>query len=195
DQRVWERLKVDTPLLPANRILCLAPFRGTLALGKVQIVMLSEAEVRVLPQSTAAAPAIEVLQGRILLPAQPPGSLRVGFGDRTVNVDESETSSAALERSTRLDYGRIITPAPALAIYSTNGEVPVSVDKKPETLAALDVLTVDAAGAKKTTEEALPSWANDPEASKRELQTKEQFARLFHPDRPILAEIVVASED
>jgi hypothetical protein len=195
DQRVWERLKGQTPLVPSNRLLCLAPFRATLTLGNVQIVLPGESEIRILPQSTTAAPALELMQGRLLVPPQPAGSLRVGFSDRTVTVETSESSGTALERSARVDYGRIITPAPALLIYGTKGEATVSIDKKQESLPALDVLALDGAGSKRTTEEALPSWATDPEPSPHELQLRDQFARLFHPDRPILAEIVVASED
>jgi hypothetical protein len=195
DQRVWERLKGPTALLPSNRILCLAPFRGTVTLGKVQIVLLGESEFRILPQSTAVAPAIELTQGRLLLPPQTPGSLRLGFSDKIVRVEASENSSMAAERSARLDYGRIIAPTAALVILCTKGELAVSVDKKPESLAALDVLALEGGGYKRTTEEALPSWAAASEASPREIEIRDQFSRLIHPDRPVLAEIVVASED
>jgi hypothetical protein len=195
DQRTWERLKGQTPLFPSNRILCLAPFRAPLSIGKVRIVLLDESEVRISPQSTVAAAAVELMQGRILVPAQPPGSLRVGFTDRTLTVEASENSSTALERAARLDYGRIITPTPALLIYCTKGEASVSFDRKQESLPALDILTLDASGAKRTSEESLPAWASDAEASPHELQIRDHFARLFHPDRPVLAEIVVASED
>jgi len=195
DQRMWERLKGPTPLAPSNRILCLAPFRATVTLGKVQIVLVGESEIRILPQSTGAAPALELMQGRLLLPQQPPGSLRLGFSERTVTVEASENSSMALERSSRRDYGQIRTPTPALVISCTKGELSVSFDKKQESLAALDVLSLDAGGAKRTTQEALPSWASDAEPSPQELQIRDRFARLIHPDRPVLAEIVVASED
>jgi hypothetical protein len=195
DQRVWERLKGQTPLVPSNRLLCLAPFRAMITLGKVSIVLLGESELSVLPQSTAASPAVELVQGRLLLPPQPPGSLRVAFLDRTVAVEASETSSTALERSSRLDYGRIITPSPALLVHCTKGEASVSFDKKRETLPALDVVTLDASGARRTSEETPPSWASDAEPSPHELQIREHFARLFHPDRPVLAEIVAAIDD
>jgi hypothetical protein len=195
DQRLWERLKGQTPLFPSNRLLCLAPFRATLALGKAQIVLPGESEIRILPQSTAALPALELLQGRLNLPPQPRGSVLVSFADRAVNIETSEASATALERSARLDYGRIITRAPALLIYCTKGEATVSVDKKRELLPALDVLALDAAGTKRNTLEALPSWTEGGEPSPRELQIRDQFARAFHPNRPILADIVVASED
>jgi len=195
DQRIWERLKGATPLVPSNRLLCLAPCRATVTLGKMQIVLVGESEVRILPQSTVAAPALELMQGRILLPPQAPGSLKVGFSERTVTLESSLTSGAALERSARRDYGRIMTPTPALVIYCTKGELSVSSDKKQESLAVLDVLAVDAGGARRTTEEVLPSWASDAEPSPHELQIRDHFTRLIHPDRPVLAEIVVASED
>jgi len=195
DQRVWERLKGPTPLAPSDRLLCLAPFRATVTLGKVQVVLVGESEIRILPQSTAAAPALELMQGRLLVPQQPAGSLKLGFADRTVTVEASENSSMALERSARRDYGRIITPTPALVITCAKGELSVSVDKKQESLAALDVLILDAGGVKRTTEEALPSWATDADPSPQELRLRDQFTRLIHPDRPVLAEIVVASED
>jgi len=195
DQRTWERLKGATPVAPSNRLLCLAPSRATVTLGKVQIVLVGESEIRILPQSTVAAPALELLQGRILLPQQPPGSLKVGFSERTVTLEASLSSSAALERSARRDYGRIMTPTPALVILCTKGELSVSFDKKQESVAALDVLALDAGGVRRITEDKLPAWATDAEPSPHELQLRDQFTRMIHPDRPVVADLVVASED
>jgi len=195
DQRIWERLKGATPLVPSNRLLCLAPCRAAVTLGKVQIVLVGESEIRILPQSTVAAPALELMQGRILLPQQPPGSLKVGFSERTVTVEASLSSSAALERSARRDYGRIMTPTPALVIFCTKGELSVSFDKKQESVAALDVLALDAGGVRRITEDKLPAWATDAELSPHELQLRDQFTRLIHPDRPVLAEIVQVATD
>jgi len=195
DQRGWERLTGATALAPSNRLLCLAPFRAAVMIGKVQIVMVGESEVRILPQSTAAAPAIELAQGRLLLPQQPAGSLTVGHSERTITLDASPSSSVALERVVRRDYGRIMNPTPALVIYCTKGEPSVSVEKKPESLAVLDVLALDAGGAKRTTAEALPTWASEAEPSPQELQIRDHFARLIHPNRPVLAEIVAAVDN
>ena len=90
--RAWERLAGTTPLATSNRLLCLAPFRTTIAVGKVQIVLVGESEARILPQSTVAAPAIELVQGRILLPQQPPGSLTVGYSGRNVTLELSPST-------------------------------------------------------------------------------------------------------
>ena len=195
DQRTWERLTGPTPLATSSRILCLAPFRAQIVVGKVQIVLIGESEVRILPESTVAAPALELVQGRLLLPHQPTGSLAVGYSNRTVTLEASPNSSVALERVVRRDYGRIMTPTPALVIYCIKGEPSVTIDKKPESLAALDVLALDGGGAKRSTEEALPAWASDAEPSRQELELRDHFARLIHPNRPVLAEIVAAVED
>jgi hypothetical protein len=80
-------------------------------------------------------------------------------------------------------------------IYCTKGELSVSLENKQESLATLDVLTLGAGGPRRTTAGALPSWASDADPSPHEIQIRESFARLFHPGRPVLAEIVVASED
>src|ERR1039458_8507566 len=64
-----------------------------------------------------------------------------------------------------------------------------------ESLSPLETLTVDRTGVKHSTEEALPSWASEAGPSPRELQARDQFARVFHPGRPVLTEIVAASED
>src|SRR5206468_878356 len=110
-----------TPLAASSRILCLSPFRATIVVGKVQILLIGESDVRILPQSTVAAPAIELVQGRLLLPQQPTGSLAVAYSNRTVTLETSPNSSIALERVVRQDYGRIMTPPPALVIYCIKG--------------------------------------------------------------------------
>ena len=55
---------------------------------------------------------------------------------------------------------------------------------------------IDTAGRVKRTEiDAPPSWATETEPSPHELQVRDQFIRMFHPGRPVLTEIVAASED
>ena len=58
------------------------------------------------------------------------------------------------------------------------------------------VVTVDSTGKlKRTTLDSLPSWSTETEPSAAELQLRAQFVKMFHPGRPVLAEIVAASED
>ena len=66
DRREWERLTGPTPLSAGNRLLCLIPSRAAITIGKSQLVMVGESEIRVLPQSTDQAPAVELVQGRLL---------------------------------------------------------------------------------------------------------------------------------
>ena len=195
DQREWERLTAPTPLAASTRLLCLAPSRATIAIGKTQVVMVGESEIRILPQSSDAAPALELIQGRLLFHPDAPGSLKVGLSDRIITLNMPQNGAVALERPARWVYGRLVSPVPPLVVYGISGDVSVSADNKPWTISPLDILAVDRTGARQGTEEALPAWASETEPSPRELKARDQFARAFHPGRPVLTEIVAASED
>ena len=67
DTREWERLTGPTPLAASTRLLCLYPSKATITIGKTQVVMVGECEIRILPQSTDLAPAIELAQGWLLV--------------------------------------------------------------------------------------------------------------------------------
>ena len=72
----------------------------------------------------------------------------------------------------------------------------LSAGQKQESLTASDVVVIDTAGAvKRTAIDSPPSWATETEPSPQELQLRDQFIRMFHPGRPVLTEIVAASED
>ena len=189
------RLAEPTPVALNNRLLCLVPFRAMLTLGKTQITMLGGTEIRILPQSTDEVPAIELVQGRVLLRKHPAGSVKVGVSDRVVSLELPADSGAALERLVRLDYGRILTPSPPLVIYCTTGELSVSIDQKQETLTASDALSISSGGIKRGNEDTSPPWATDAEPPADERTTREKFAKMFHSGRPVLTEIVTASED
>jgi hypothetical protein len=195
DQREWVRLPASGPVAASSRLLCLDPFQATLTIGKMPFLMLGGTEVRILPQSTEAVPAIELIQGRLLLLTHPVGLVKVGLGERVVNLEAAADVGIALERLVRLEYGRILTPNPPLVIYCTKGELTATIDRKQETLTAVDALAISVGGVKRTSEESAPSWATGAPPSAGELKSREQFARMFHPNRPILAEIAQASED
>ena len=59
----------------------------------------------------------------------------------------------------------------------------------------LEVLTIDRTGVKRSTEEVPPLWANDSWPSPAEIRARDAFAKIFHPGRPVLAEIVAALEE
>jgi len=196
DQREWVRLTGPTAVSRTDRLLCLSPFRATLTLGKVPSVLLGETEVRILSQSTDKVPAIELTLGRLLLRHPPSGSLKVGFSGRTVTLEVSPASSVVLERTERRVYGSKVSQSPPLVVYCTEGDVAVNGDGKQESLTASDAVVIDAAGGvKQTAIDTPPAWATDADPSPQELQIREKFVRMFHPGRPVLTEIVAASDD
>jgi hypothetical protein len=196
DQREWDRLVGSTSVSKSDRLLCLTPFRAPITLGKIPIVLTGETEVRILSRSSEKVPAIELIQGRLLLRDPPSASLKVGFSDRSVTLELTPSSRVVLERTDRREYGQTVSQAPPLVVYCTAGEVPLTADLKHETLTASDVVVIDTAGGvKRTAIDTPPAWATDAEPSPREVQLRDQFLRMFHPNRPVLTEIVAASED
>jgi len=195
-QREWERLTEATPLDRPDRLLCLAPFRASITLGKTRMTLVGETEVRILSLPSDPVPALELVQGRLLVRQSASGNLKVVVSDRTASLEIPTESSLALERMEVRTYGQPITRTPPLAIFCIQGDVSLTVDQKPEPLKALEVAVVDTAGqVKRSTPDSLPGWVTQTELSPYELQLRDQFLPLFHPGRPVLAEIVVATED
>ena len=195
ERREWERLTAPTPLAAGSRLLCLIPSRAVITIGKSQLVMVGESEIRFLPQSTEQAPAVELMQGRLLVRPESSGSLKVGLGDRLVTLDIPQNGSAVLERPARWVYGRMVSPQPPLVIFSAAGDITVSSGNKDQTLSAPEGLSVDRAGVKRLENDALPPWANEASPSPDEVKARDQFAKVFHAGRPILTEVVAAVED
>jgi hypothetical protein len=196
DQREWERLIGPTPVSRTDRLLCLSPFRANVTLGKVVFVMVGETELRVHPQSSDKQPAVELIQGRLLVRNPPSGSFKVSFAERLVTLDASSSSSVVLERLDRREYGRSVTQVPPLVVYCTHGEIALFAGAKQESLTASDAVVIDSAGnVKRTAIDAPPSWAVEAEPSPPELQVREKFVKIFHPGRPVLTEIVTATTD
>jgi hypothetical protein len=196
DQREWERLTAPTPVSRSDRLLCLSPFRATVTLGNIPLMLVGETEIRILSQSSDKVPAFDLIHGRILVRNAPPGSLKVGVSDRSVTLDVSPACTVVLERTDHREYGRTVGQPPDLVVYCTQGEAGLSTGAKHETLTTSDAVVVDTAGGLKRTEiDAPPSWAIEAEPSAHELQMRDHFIRMFHPGRPVLTEIVAASED
>jgi hypothetical protein len=140
-------------------------------------------------------PALELIQGRLLLLKHAACTLKIGLPDRVVTLDVPAETGVGLERRVRWDYGRILTPSPPLVIYCTKGELTATIDQKQESLTAVDALSISAGGVKRTNEESVPAWVTDAEPSAQELKVREQFARMFHPGQPVLKDIVQAIDD
>jgi hypothetical protein len=196
DEREWVRLIGSTALGRTDRLLCLSPFRAKLFLGKVPVELVAETEVRVLSQSSDPVPAIELVQGRLLLRNCPTGPLKVGFSDRSVTAELTPSAGVVFERTDRREYGEPVSRVPSLYVYCTQGELALTVGQKQESLTASDVVVIDSAGGvSRMAIDSPPPWASESGPSSLELKLRDQFIRVFHPGRPILTEIVAASED
>jgi hypothetical protein len=196
EKREWERLTAATPLIRPDRLLCLNPFRVPITLGKVRMTLVGETEVRILSLSSDAVPALELVQGRLLIRQPAPGPLRVMFSNRSITLDLAADDSLALERAEGRPYGQPITRTPPLAIYCIQGDLAFTIDQKRESLKSSSIAVVDSAGQiKRSAPDSLPRWLTQPEPSPYLLQVRDQFLRLFHPGRPVLLDVVVATED
>jgi hypothetical protein len=196
DDREWLRLNGPTPLSRSDRLLCLAPFRALISIGTLQFTMLGETEIRLLTQSSDKVPAIELLQGRLLLRQPPAGSLKVVFAERTATLELSPEDSLALARSNQRLEGLIPAQAPRLEIYCIQGEPSVTVDQKHESISPSTLVTVETTGkSDRINLDSLPPWSTETEPSSTEQQLRARFVKLFHPGAKIVAEVVAASED
>ncbi len=196
DQREWDRLVEATPVNRSDRLLCLSPFRATVTFGKIPVILVDETEVRILSQPTDKVPAIELIQGHLLLRNTPAGSLKVGFGGKSLTIDVAPSDIVIVERLVHQEHGVSVGSAPPIAVYCVQGETTLASDNKQESLTASDVITIDSAGSlKRSQRDTPPAWATETEPSPEEAQRRERFARMFHPGRPVLTEIVAASED
>ncbi len=111
-------------------------------------------------------------------------------------MDLSPSAAVVLERTDRREYGQTVSRGPSLFVYCTQGEVTLTAEQKQESLTASDVLVIDTAGTvTRMGIDSPPSWATETEPSPVELKLRDQFIRMFHPGRPVLTEIVAASED
>ena len=195
DKREWERLTEATPLNRSDRLLCLTPFRASITLGKIRITLVGETEVRILSGSTDAVPALELVQGRFVVRQPAADTLRVVFSNRSVSLGLTSDNTVALERIEPRMYGQPVMRTQPIAICAIQGDLNYTIDNKQDELKDADVVLIDAGQPRIVTPEKLPPWAVQLEPTPYEQQVGGQFLQMFHPGRPILAELVAAVED
>ncbi len=197
-RRLWDRLVDETPLKTSDRLLSLEPFRATIDLGKIRIGLVRETEVRILSRGSDPAPALELIQGRIVI--RQPGSkeLKVAFARQTIGVEISSDTVLGMERVDLNVPGRPVTQPQSLGVLCLQGEVTLDIRGKTEVMKASDVALIQPGGqVQRVTRDsvAMPPWLTEPEPSPVELQLKEQFVKLFHADRNVLTEMAGAVDD
>jgi hypothetical protein len=198
EQREWIRLTSATPLARSDRLLCLTPFRAPLTLAKTRIVLVGETEIRILSQPSDQVPWVELVHGRILLREPGSSSLKVGPEPRTLTIEVEPSSRVGLERVTRAPWGsgQSVTQLSPLLVYCSQGKASLSLDDQRETLTAPHLAVVEAEGQfKQLSQDTMPTWVVEAEPRGIEVQLREQFSKMFHPGRPVLTELVAASED
>ena len=195
DNREWDRLSEVTNLNRSDRLLCLTPFRDSITMAKMRITMVSETEIRILSASTDPVPSLELVQGRLMIRQPGSSSLKLVFSNRSVSLEMTPDSTVAIERIEPRTFGQPITRTQPTAICCIQGEVTLSIDNKKEELKASNVAVIDSGQVRIATPDRLPPWSTQAEPTPYEQQVGDQFLKLFHPGRPILAELVAAIED
>jgi hypothetical protein len=196
DQREWTRLLAATALARSDRLLGLSPFRAPITLEKTRIELVGQTEIRVLSQPTDQVASIELVYGRIRVRQPQASSLKVGFAGRTLTLAIDPDSSIGLERSNRRGYGQDGTQGFPLLVYCSQGKSSLSLDKQTEILTSSIVAIIETDGAiRRAAADSLPTWVVDAAPTPYEVKLKDQFLAMFHPDRPVLTDMVQAIED
>ena len=127
----------------------------------------------------------------------PPESLKVEFSGRTATIDRPSQAALALERTGKWTYGHLQDLPPALVIHATEEGIKVAFDKVKDAVstAGPDTVIADVGGHLQDSKaKTLPEWVTATETTLKDQKLGEQFLQQFSPDRPILADMVAATE-
>lgn len=141
-------------------------------------------------------PSFDLADGRVTIDASAPsGILKVGFAGLTAAIDRPSHGSVGVERVSVWHYGQPAPQPPPLAVHVQEGEDSVTLAGTKETLNGPGTLVADSTGRflPKAHQE-LPAWMTEPEQSAKDQKLGEQFLEQFSKDRPVLADIVLATE-
>ena len=135
EREEWERLDDQSALKDRDRLLNLAPYRASLVLGTARVELVGETEISVSTPSPDQEARFRLEAGRVVVHGGSAGNpFAVQFADRTVLVSPPAGSPVGLERFDRREQGSPLPSPSLLRIYSTQGEVALSVDDSKETL-------------------------------------------------------------
>ena len=195
DQRDWTRLLAATPLARSDRLLCLSPFRADQPSNGADRARGTDGNSRAVTAERPDALHRVGLRARSPAPSRA-ASLKVGFAGRTLTISTEPDSSIGLERINRRGYGQDGARGFPLLVYCSQGKASLSLDKQTETLTSsiVGIIETDAA-IKRASADTLPTWVVEEAPTSVELKLKDQFLAVFHPDRPVLTDLVQAIED
>jgi hypothetical protein len=197
EQREWERLAEGASLGPADRLLCLAPFRARIVVAKLPITLLGETQLRIANKNASEPPAVELTEGRVLVDAAAPAeTLKVEFSGRTVTIERPSQCSLGLERSSRWSYGQALTQPPGLTIHASDGELHLTMDQAKETLTSPGSIVAETSGRfQAKADKSPPAWLTETGPSPKDRKLGEQFLEQFSPNGKVMAELVAATEN
>lgn len=195
EKREWVRISDGTALETSDRLVCIAPFRARLVLAKTPVTLLGETHVRILSKSVSDAPGIELGDGRAVVDASAPaGIIKVEYSGRAVSIDRPSQCAVGLERPGKWVYGQAQALPPGLAVFTSEGEVKLSLGQAKETLTGPGSVFADAnARLLVRPDKKLPEWLTSPTPTEKDQKLGEQFLQQFAADRPVLADMVAAT--
>jgi hypothetical protein len=198
EQREWERLIEPSILNPSDRLTCLAPFRATLDLTSASLTMIGAAELRLLASTPTGHSRFEPRMGRFKAVKNSRGdAIALDLGGReALTLGLAATNSVGIERLSQRPYGQPANPVATWAIYCREGTLSILQGTDKKSFDAPVVLTVNSSGTlEQRSGESPPTWVGETEPAPADLELQRQFLRAFHAGRPILADVVTATED
>ncbi|AMV37128.1 hypothetical protein [Planctomyces sp. SH-PL62] len=198
DLREWVRSREGEAVDAGDRVMAAPPFAGRLATSQGAVNLLEDSEVRFLPAATDGGPSVELVRGRILAePTSAAGPLHVSFQGRIVDLDRPADLALGFDSDGHWAYGRAATGQPPLTIHvGPGGEVAIKTVKATEKVKGPASVRVDAAGAiERLTDARAPEWITEKPASAELTALREHCLKEFSEDRPVLADIVSATEN
>ncbi len=196
DTREWERIAKQAKLRTSDLVLGLEPFRSSIDIGKVRLNLIHETEVRILSKPSAPVPAFELVRGRVAIRQPGADRLKVGYAGRSITLELAPDCVVGLERYSRHQRGEPITRPASLGVICQQGQVTVVAGDRRETLSPGGTALLEPDGSIQTGQNPdAPPWLARSQPSEFENQVRDQFFKLFHADRPVLAEVVAAIED
>ncbi|APW64013.1 hypothetical protein [Paludisphaera borealis] len=197
DKREWERLAEGAAIHTSDRLLVLAPFRAVVATGKSALDVQGDTEFQLLQKDPTEEPVVGIVHGRVAVePSSSPAALHCMFAGRTVNLEQPANAAIGFELMNRWTYGQPTAGAAVLGVHAANGEISLSMDKAKEKLSGPGTILATASGHFNRPAAAKPpGWAIEPERSPEATELRTRFRKEFSIDRPVLADLVSATEN
>ena len=197
DQREWVRAERGDEVSAQDRVMVPPPFEGRLATPGGMFDLLADSEVRILPEPADEGPALELIRGRLLAePSSVARPLHVSYQGQTLDMERPADLAVGFEAASPWAYGGSATEQPALTIHvGPGGELALRTVKAKETIKGPASARINASGNLERLNDATPpDWLVAGSSSAELTDLRERFMKEFTEDRPVLADIVSATE-